>query len=355
MLKHALEDAFRIDRSGSQARASLPCTIAIALSLFGGMWAGRPDLGLVAAGGAMCVGFGAFQALGASRTAPMFWASVGMSVAATIGSLAPHTASGLLFHAAVIGFVYGLLTVLGPGAAWITLQCGIFALVATAYPAGLKDALQRALLVLAGGWLQMIVVLLFRQVHSHFNVTAAYEDAFSGVLSALRTVRENLRWQSPEFRFGLKLAATLGVAAVSAYFLGLSNGYWVPMTALFVLRTELRETFSRGVARVAGTLVGAGLATLLASGLRPGPVAVGALVVLFAWLCYSVVNVNYGVFSVCVTAYIAFLLAFGGLPEKEVVLHRVANTALGGAIALIVAIPELLARGSRRNTAVGAS
>ena len=115
------------------------------------------------------------------------------------------------------------------------------------------------------------------------------------------------------------------------------------MTALLVLRTDLRETFSRGVARVIGTFLGAGLATLLASVLRPDPIVLSALVVLFAWLCYSVVNVNYGMFSVCVTAYIAFLLSFAGLPESEVAFHRIANTALGGAIALFAAFPGLLA------------
>jgi len=108
----------------------------------------------------------------------------------------------------------------------------------------------------------------------------------------------------------------------------------VPMTALLVLRDDLHETLTRGFARMAGTIVGAGVATLLVSLLRPGPGTLAIFIVFFAWLCYSTVLVSYGTLSASVTAYIACLLAFGGLPETAVALHRIANTCLGGGIAL---------------------
>jgi uncharacterized membrane protein YgaE (UPF0421/DUF939 family) len=114
------------------------------------------------------------------------------------------------------------------------------------------------------------------------------------------------------------------------------------MTALLVLRTNLRETLSRGLARLIGTVLGAGLATLLAATFRPDLTSLSVLVVIFAWLCYSVVTVNYGAFSICITTYIAFLLAMAGLPEGQVAFYRVANTTLGGGLALLVALPALL-------------
>lgn len=341
MLKHALRDAFALNLAGSHARAAAPCIIAIALALLAGSLAGRPVFGLVAAGGAMSVGFGAFQVLGNSRTSPMVWASAGMALSAAIGSLIPHTPAGLALNGVVVGLCYGMATALGPGITWIALQCAIIALVATAYPTGLANAAGRGLLILLGGLAQTAFVLLFRRLHTHFRPAPGYEDSFRGIPAALQTVLGHVAGRELSFRYALKLAVTLAIAALAARLLGLSNGYWVPMTALLVLRTDLRETYSRGLARVAGTVVGAGLATLLASTLRPGPFALSGLVVLFAWLCYSVVAVNYGVFSVCVTAYIAFLLSFAGLPESETALHRVANTALGGALALLAATPLL--------------
>jgi hypothetical protein len=343
MLRHILRDTLKLNWTGERFRPGLPCSLTLAVALLTGLAFGRPASGMVAAGGAMCVGFGAFQALGRSRITPMFWASIGMSVCTAIGSIVPHTLPGLLVNAACVGFGYGILTALGPGTAWIGLQCGIAALIATAYPTGLQLALARAVLVLAGGLLQMGMVIFFRRLHEHFDVPVQ-EDPFVGFSPAARLLGENFTLKSEAFRYALKLAAALALAVVAAHFLALSNGYWVPMTALLVLRTDVRETFTRGLARVLGTFVGAGLATLLASQLRPDPWSLSALVVLFAWLCYSVVNVNYGVFSVCVTAYIAFLLSFAGLPEKEVALHRIANTTLGGMIALAATITTLAPR-----------
>ncbi len=344
MFREIFGDAFRLNWAESRARAAFPCILAIALSLGAGLIAGRPIYGMIAAGGAMSVGFGAFQTLGNSRRRPMLWASLGMSLATGVGSLVPHTPLGVALNGLAVGFVYGMLSALGESVAWIALQCAIFALVSTAYPSDLANASGRALLVLLGGCLQMAIVLLFRRIHARFDVVIPSAIPFPGFASALELLQQKIRARSAEFRYAVKLALLLAGAAALARALALPNGYWVPMTALFVLRTDLRETYSRGVARVAGTLVGAGLATVLASGLRPDPVALSALIVLSAWLCYSVLNVNYGVFSICVTAYIAFLLSFAGLPEGEVALHRVANTALGGLLALLVATPEFFSR-----------
>jgi hypothetical protein len=342
MLKHAVRDAVKIDLSALRALSSLPCVCAVALTLALGLWWQRPTFGMVAAFGAMSVGFGAYHTLGSSRNLPLLWASLGMGFSAAVGSLIPHNALGLAINAISVGAVYGLLTALGPGVTWIALQCGIAALVATGYPTGVTNALGRALLVTSGGLLQMGTVILFRQLSFYFRPPVAYQDVFRGVRPAVETLRQNIDWKAIPFRYALKLACTLGLAAALARVLGLPNGYWAPMTALLVLRTNLRETLSRGLARLIGTVLGAGLATLLAATFRPDLTSLSVLVVIFAWLCYSVVTVNYGAFSICITTYIAFLLALAGLPEGQVAFYRVANTTLGGGLALLFALPALL-------------
>jgi uncharacterized membrane protein YccC len=45
--------------------------------------------------------------------------------------------------------------------------------------------------------------------------------------------------------------------------------------------------------------------------------------------------VNYAIFTVFVTAYVAFQLALVGLPESTVVVARIVSTLLGGGVALI--------------------
>jgi uncharacterized membrane protein YccC len=337
MLRHAVRESLALDWDQSRERSSLPCTVAIAICLITGVAIGQPIGGMIAASGAMSVGFGSFQRLGRSRVAPMLWASVGMAVFTAAGSLAGHSAAGVAINAALVGLFYGLMTAVSGGSAWISLQCAIFALVATGYPATIETVSSRALLILVGGLLQLLLVISFRRLYLGFVPTVS-ADSFSGISPALRALRANLSIHSAEFRYAVSLAVTLATAAVIAHALELSNGYWVPMTALLVLRTDLHATLSRGLARVAGTLVGAGLATVLVSLLRPGPGILIALVIVFAWLCYTLGNVGYGVLSAAVTAYIAFLLALAGLPEPEVALHRIENTCLGGVLAMLAAL-----------------
>ncbi len=337
MLGRAFRDIFKIDWEQSRSISSLPCTVAIAICLAAGLIIGNPAIGMIAASGAMSVGFGSFQRLGRSRQRPMLWASIGMALCTASGSIASHSIIGLAGNAAAVGLLYGLMTAVSGGTAWISLQCAIFAIVATGYPATATLTAQRALLILAGGLLQLGLVSLFRRVHLGFAARVP-ADTFPGYRSSLRRLRSAFRKRSAEFRYAVRLAFALVLSTVAAHWLGLPNGYWVPMTTLLVLRTDLRETLTRGLARMGGTLLGAGVATILLSTLRPGPVLLVVFVVIFAWLCYSVVMVSYGALSASVTAYLACLLALAGLPGKEVALHRVENTCLGGGIALAISL-----------------
>jgi uncharacterized membrane protein YccC len=74
---------------------------------------------------------------------------------------------------------------------------------------------------------------------------------------------------------------------------------------------------------------------VIASSLRPGPHALVILVLVFAWVCYAVLNVNYALFAAGVTSYVVFLLALAGLPETAIIRHRAVNTLAGGALALL--------------------
>ena len=184
---------------------------------------------------------------------------------------------------------------------------------------------------------------LVRRWQGSENPPAA-ADPFPGVALSLRALWSSLAAPSDARHYALRQGTTLAVAAGMEHATGLPNGYWVPMTALLVLRPAFQPTFQRGVLRVLGTVVGAALATLLVHALRLDPVAVAALTALFAWLAYALVNVNYGLFAVFLTGYIVFLLDFGGLSTRVVVAHRTFNTALGGVLALGSYVTVLIER-----------
>ncbi len=150
---------------------------------------------------------------------------------------------------------------------------------------------------------------------------------------ALETLRANCSPRSVYAQHALRLAVTLGLAALAEHVLPLQRGYWIPLTAVLVLRPDFTSTFTRGASRVGGTVAGAVVASALA-GLHPAPAAYLLLAVAFAAAGFTLFAVNYGIYSITVTAYVVFLLAFGGSPEHVAALDRVGATLLGGALAL---------------------
>src|SRR4029077_10600549 len=91
------------------------------------------------------------------------------------------------------------------------------------------------------------------------------------IRDGLMTLRANLTRRSTAFRHALRLAAAVAIATGIYRVADLPRGYWMPMTALLVLKPEFHDTFARGAARIAGTIAGAALATLIVHLLVPGP------------------------------------------------------------------------------------
>jgi uncharacterized membrane protein YccC len=197
------------------------------------------------------------------------------------------------------------------------------------------DGLERAGLVLAGGALQALVV------GAAWRLRVLPEGATqplprAPLRTAGRLLRRHLSFRAPTGRYALVLAGSVAGADLVARQLSLPNGYWAPMTLLILLKPAFRDTFKRGVQRVLGTLAGAGLATLAAALLRPSEGATAALVVACAFGAYSLLRVNYLAYSVCITAFIAFMLTLAGVPEPVVAVDRVIGTLAGGLAALAV-------------------
>jgi uncharacterized membrane protein YccC len=110
----------------------------------------------------------------------------------------------------------------------------------------------------------------------------------------------------------------------------------MPMTALLVLRPDFHDTFARGAARMAGTILGGGVATLLVTQLHPGPIRLIFLVLIFVWTCYASFRMNYTLFTVAITGYVVFILMLSGVGEMTAVTLRAIDTIAGGCIALVV-------------------
>lgn len=344
---HFLTDSYVFDWKAQSFRADVIFILPLALCLGLGIGLGHPGAALIVVGGAFTIGFGAKQHIDESRFLPMILGTLGIGLATFIGMVAGHTNLLLVFIAAGAAFVYGMLSLRAPGVSWVGQQSIVFLLVASAYPFSPRAAAIRSGLVMAGGALQIIsssiLLRLLGQLRTDLLSVARYlreehQALRSSVEQAARSLvkkKEAEKQASPSaLPYAVRLAVTVGVSTGIYRYFGFANGYWIPMTALLVLRPGLSDTASRAIARTLGTLLGAILASFALAHLAPSRLTLAVLILFFAWLAYSLNSVNYGLFVLCLTAYIVCLLALASIPGNLVAYHRAISTVIGGSLAL---------------------
>lgn len=152
----------------------------------------------------------------------------------------------------------------------------------------------------------------------------------------IATLRANLTFDSAAFRHALRLAAAIGVGYAVYLGLQLPHGYWVPLTATFVLRPDFSATFVRGILRVVGTLLGLLLATVLVAVVlehwRIEVLCVGVLVFAIRRLMAQ----NYGLAVVGITGLVVILLSIAGTEPRAAIVDRGVSTLIGGMLALAI-------------------
>ncbi|KGI78032.1 FUSC family protein [Oleiagrimonas soli] len=153
-------------------------------------------------------------------------------------------------------------------------------------------------------------------------------------VSPWATLRANLTLHSAAFRHALRCAVCLALAQWLERTLGLPRGYWLPMTAAIVLRPDFAATFSFGMLRIVGTVLGLVLTSLL---LMSVPDAVWAHVLLLGVLVFAfryLATAHYGLAVAALTGAVVILLSFEGSNPDVAVLDRLLNTSLGCGLAL---------------------
>lgn len=158
--------------------------------------------------------------------------------------------------------------------------------------------------------------------------------ALSALGDALQTLRANLSPRSVYMQHALRLGAMLTVASIAERVLPLQRAYWIPLTAVIVMRADFTTTITLGLARMGGTVAGALIASLIAVLLHPAPPVYLTLAIVFAAASYTLLSANYALFATTITGYVVFLLAFAGIPESGVAFDRVGATLIGSGIAL---------------------
>ncbi len=164
----------------------------------------------------------------------------------------------------------------------------------------------------------------------------------------------NLSLRSTACRHALRLAACIAVGDSIGRMVDLQRSYWLPMTIAIVLKPDFTATFSRGVLRFLGTLIGLLAATGLFHFLHTSAAGDVVLIIPVMFLMRYVGPANYGVLVTFVTGIVVLLVAITGVPPLEVIWARGINTTGGGVLALLAyslwptwertVAPELLAQ-----------
>ncbi|MEO6803620.1 MAG: FUSC family protein [Granulicella sp.] len=355
-------DLYTFDWSTLDLHLPLICSVAVALCFIVGVLIGHPSAGLIAGSGAMTVGFGINQRIADSRLWPMISATLVMFLSTIVGMWVGHHGLTLLAAAALWSFTYGILTARAAGISWVGQQAAVTLLVTSAFPADLRHAFERGLLILLGGALQILVTSIFLrklpQLGSHL-LELPYAGGVSvnhllhvddpehidrhTLVAQLRAIPSALPRlsQATSFTYALRLAITVTLAAEAYRRWGVQSGYWIPMTALLVQKPAFFETLNRALLRVGGTLAGAVLSTFFLIHIHPDPLYLAILAAFFAFCAYATNTVHYGLFTLCLTSYIVFLLSLNQLPGPVIAHRRAICTIAGGLIALVIHLDAL--------------
>ncbi len=145
-------------------------------------------------------------------------------------------------------------------------------------------------------------------------------------------VGNHIEWLS---RDSLRFALVLAIAMAIGRHFQADRGYWIPLTTAIVLKPDFLTTVVRGFARIAGTLVGAVVASLATAPLRGHAAAQVAGVIVAAAAAYVSFNPNYALFTIAITSFVVISLGMRGLPGTTTIDQRVLDTLVGGALAMI--------------------
>jgi len=152
---------------------------------------------------------------------------------------------------------------------------------------------------------------------------------------SLKVLRENLTFKSDIFRHAIRLTTAILVGYVVSHLLSLQHSYWVLLTIVTILRPAYVLTRKRNIERVAGTLVGVILVSLLLWFVS-NTTALLVILVVSMLLGYSLLQVHYFTFVVFLTIFLIISLYFLNPHDfPSLIRERLVDTLIGSVIAFL--------------------
>ncbi|MFE1795417.1 FUSC family protein [Streptomyces sp. NPDC059517] len=155
--------------------------------------------------------------------------------------------------------------------------------------------------------------------------------------------RRGLRWWSgrlgPLLPLALRTALGCALAGYVSLALGVGRPYWALVTAASLYQANLTLTWSRGVQRVVGNLVGVLLFAAVAPLAHLGPTALVLCCLAFNFGAEALITRNYWLGSICVTPMALLITEFTGFQEPGALMtDRVVDTLVGAVVGFVAAV-----------------
>lgn len=161
---------------------------------------------------------------------------------------------------------------------------------------------------------------------------------------------QNYGLQAPTSRRAIQAAVATGLAVLAGATVTTTHQYWAALAAFLVLgSTEtIEETFVKGLARIVGTLAGAAVGFGVTAITGANPSVVLPLLAFCVFAAMYLRPLSYALMIFWITMMLALLYEFLGTLTAETLEVRAAETVIGAAVALGVAILLLPARARQK-------
>jgi len=143
----------------------------------------------------------------------------------------------------------------------------------------------------------------------------------------------------PLLPLALRTALGCALAGYVSLALGVGRPYWALVTAASLYQANITLTWSRGVQRVVGNLVGVLLFAAVVPLAHLGPAALVLCCLAFNFGAEALISRNYWLGSVCVTPMALLITEFTGFQHPgELMTDRIVDTVVGALVGFAAAV-----------------
>jgi len=171
-----------------------------------------------------------------------------------------------------------------------------------------------------------------------YDTTPFWNDADMGPFLSqqkyeLRMMLSNLRWDSPIFRFSLRVAMAITVGlAVASWLPYAAHSYWIVLTIVIILKPSFSMTKQRRSDRIIGTVIGCVITALIIRYFDYPPAILGILILsTVAMPTFVYLRYRYAAIAVSIMILLQMHLIAPG--NHELVVERLVDTLVGAAVA----------------------